>query len=394
MNFVEPVVRGQLHQRPATLVRKGGAVTLGYEPDSTVTWDAAGRPWSLNDQGTTIRRGLDGQLLLKRRDADGVRRGRVAAAAAAEVADRAARLARAALDGFAALPPDIAQVLAQAASFDAARHAAEAQRFRSIWSPPGILPPDCYLSVIVQGAIGCSFNTCTFCELYHDIRYRVRPPAEFAAHVAAVVEFLGAGLELRPHLFLGDANALAAEPATVEAQLEILQRLLPGRAVHAFLDGFSGSRRTPAQCARLRQLGLRRVYIGMESGDDELLRFARKPGNADDVREAVLALKQGGLLVGVILLAGLGGARHRDAHLERSLALLRRMELGQGDLVYVSPFVPERGSEYVRRAAAAGIDVLDAQAVWQEKDRFLTALRGALPAGVKAVLYDIRDFLY
>src|SRR5690606_19495262 len=94
------------------------------------------------------------------------------------------------------------------------------------------------------------------------------------AHVEAVREFLGRGALMRKGIFLADGNALALSQARLEAMFEIAKAAFPGHAIYSFVDLFTGERRPVSGWRRLAELGLKRVYIGMETGHDELLRFS------------------------------------------------------------------------------------------------------------------------
>ena len=98
----------------------------------------------------------------------------------------------------------------------------DAARFRSIYTPVAILPPDQYLAVVVQATEGCSWNRCTFCDFYRQQPFRIKGDGEFRSHVGDVVSFFGTAIGLRRSIFLADANAL------VIAQDRLLR--LAGRA--------------------------------------------------------------------------------------------------------------------------------------------------------------------
>ena len=275
---------------------------------------------------------------------------------------------------------------------------ADARRFGEIYRPVSILPPDQYLALVVQATEGCSYNRCTFCDFYRDRPFRVKSADELRAHIAAVQAFFGPALGLRRSLFLADANALVAPMPRLRAWLDVIAeaRILPvGAGIYSFMDAFDVQRKTADAWAELAARGLRRVYIGMETGDDGLLRWLRKPGTAADVTEAVSLLKGAGIAVSVIIMTGIGGERYAEAHVCGTIAALNAMPLGAGDIVYFSPFVAQPGSEYGSLAATEHIRPLsDAEIAAQE-----VAIRGALrPHDPKHPpqfsRYDIREFIY
>ena len=168
----------------------------------------------------------------------------------------------------------------------------------------------------------------------------------------------------------------------------------PG-GIFSFIDAFDVGRKSVAEWAELAERGLRRVYIGMESGDDELLRFLRKPGTAADVIDAASTLKAAGVAVSVIVMVGVGGEKFAASHVEHTAAALRAMPLGSGDIVYFSPFFEQPGAEYGALARDAGIRSLSPEEVAQQE----AVMREALHQGTRedrpqVSRYDIREFVY
>ena len=106
----------------------------------------------------------------------------------------------------------------------------------------------------------------------------------------------------------------------------------PRATIYSFIDAFDVHRKSLADWQELAGRGLRRVYIGIETGDDALLRFLRKPGSAANVVEAVRTLKAGGVAVSVIIMTGVGGSRFSVSHVDQTLAALAQMDLAAGDI--------------------------------------------------------------
>jgi radical SAM superfamily enzyme YgiQ (UPF0313 family) len=288
-------------------------------------------------------------------------------------------------------------LLDRCSRFDARAAREDARRFARVYRPIGILPPDQYLSVVLQATEGCSFGTCTFCDLYHD-PYRVKAPDEFARHLRDVRDYLGDSLGLRGRsIFLGAANALAVPMPRLTELFEAIvtvfgtsQERVP---VHAFVDGFTGLRKSAADYARLRELGLRRVYVGLESGYDPLLTFVRKPATSTEAVETVRAIKDGGVSAGVIVMIGLGGRRFAAGHVADTIAAVNAMRLGAGDLVYFSDLVEVPGTAYPRLARTEDVGTLTID----ERLAQVSAIRAGLvfPAErPQFARYDVREFVY
>ena len=180
--------------------------------------------------------------------------------------------------------------------------ALDAARFASVYDTVGILPPDQYLALVLQATEGCSWNACTFCHLFRGRPFRVKTEAEFGEHIEGVRRFFGDAIALRRSLFLGAANALCVASDRMLPLMESAVRAFPQAAkggVHAFVDAWAGRRRS-AEYGGYAALGLRRVYVGLESGDPQLLSWLRKPGTPEDALSLVEALHESGIAVGVI----------------------------------------------------------------------------------------------
>jgi radical SAM superfamily enzyme YgiQ (UPF0313 family) len=267
----------------------------------------------------------------------------------------------------------------------------EERRFRSVYHPIPILPPDQYRSVVLQVTEGCTWNRCTFCNFYKGRRFRMRTLSQFRKHIQAVKRLFGKGLRMRKGLFLGDGNALALNADRLLEYINATRESFPDEPVYGFVDVFSGERHTVDEWKALRESGLHRVYIGMETGSDELLRFLNKPGSGDDVLGLVSDLKQAGVAVSPIVMVGIGGDAFREQHARATLRVLERMELGADDILYISPFIEFEETEYARQRREAGIRALDEAEMEREYDRLCSAARSL---GIKTSRYDIRDFIY
>lgn len=393
--------------------RESLVITVFDGEEAIYTFDHAGRFWSAWVGYRLYRRALDGRMMRKHTDRSGRRperhRSFLNDEARAAITDAAAGAAAEALvalrDGSAEIvwslagDPDTdraAGLLEAAARFDAGRADADARRYASVYAPVPILPPDRYRSLVVQVTEGCHWNRCTFCSFYRTRPFRIKPLDEFETHLRAIRAFFGPGLTLRRGAFLGDANALLLPADDLVERMDLLARVLPDHVADmgAFIDVFTGVRRDHSDLAALRARGLRRIYLGMESGDDELLKFLNKPQSAGDAVRLARTARDAGLAVGAIVMAGIGGKSYRHRHVEATLAAIRAMELGAGDLLYVSAFAAPQAGPYAERAVAAGVMPLSEEEVSEQVDELVSASKAALGRGARVARYDIEEFIY
>ena len=285
-----------------------------------------------------------------------------------------------------------------------------------IYKPVSILPPDQYLALVLQATEGCSFNHCAFCSFYRDRKFRVKHIEEFKHHIRDVRTFFGGAITLRKSIFLADANALVVPQEqlipifdAINADFALHPRGLDYDAlkkweaqhpihfdgVYSFIDAFATRRKSAHDYAELAARGLRRVYIGLESGDAELLGFLGKPNSPEDVLQLVCHLKAGGVAVSMIILAGAGGEKYAAQHIVHTADLINQMPLDKNDLIYFSELVDFEGSDYSTLARDAGIRPLTVEEIEHQMAQMRAAFKfGNLDNAPKISYYDIREFIY
>ena len=189
----------------------------------------------------------------------------------------------------------------------------------TIYRPPS--EADAY---ILQATIGCSWNACTYCDMYRLKRFRVRALDETLADVERARERLGARVE---KVFVADGDALVLDLAQWEAILEACRAAFPRlRRVSAYATARNLLEKSPDELARLREGGLRLLYIGPESGDDVTLkRIAKGATFADHVAAAERA-RQAGIALSAIFLLGAGGVERSAEHAAASARLATEMD--------------------------------------------------------------------
>jgi hypothetical protein len=165
--------------------------------------------------------------------------------------------------------------------------------------------------------------------------------------------------------------------------------------LYAFVDAWTGHRRTVAEYQAYAALGLKRIYVGLESGDPALLAWLDKAGAPDDAVALVQDLHAAGIAAGVIVLLGAGGERFHESHVRRTAAALARMRLGPADLLYFSEFVDDGKPEYGRRASSGDLQPLTPARCMEQRRAIVEAWRGAATGPAPRIAtYDIREFVY
>ena len=197
-------------------------------------------------------------------------------------------------------------------------------------------PPSEAHSYILQATIGCSWNNCTYCDMYRDKPvFRVRPLSE------SLEDIKMAGMEFGPRvekLFVADGDALILPMDHWEAILDrAADTFVSLRQVSCYATATNILEKTDAELQRLVELGLTLLYIGPESGDEATMRRIAKGPRPEGVSRddaylfdahvaAAQKAKAAGFRISTIFLLGAGGIARSDEHARGSAELITQMD--------------------------------------------------------------------
>jgi radical SAM superfamily enzyme YgiQ (UPF0313 family) len=185
-------------------------------------------------------------------------------------------------------------------------------------------PPSEAGSYILQATIGCSWNHCTYCDMYRAKRFRVRPLEETLEDVKEAGRLHGDRVD---KVFVADGDALVLDLPTWTAILEACRATFPRlRRVSAYATARNLLEKTPEELRRLKELGLDLLYIGPESGDDQTLKRIAKGATAEEHVEAARKAHAAGMKLSAIFLLGAGGKARSAEHAKASAKLASGMD--------------------------------------------------------------------
>ncbi len=192
------------------------------------------------------------------------------------------------------------------------------------YDEPLFRPPSEADAFILQATLGCSWNHCTYCAMYRSKTYKERPVDELLAEIREAGA--GFGHHVR-RVFVADGDALAMPLESWEPILREIQREFPRlRRISCYATAMNLLEKTPEELAALRSLGLSRLYIGPESGDDETLHRIAKGADAAAHVEAAARAREAGMEQSVIFLLGVAGTERGEAHARASARLASDMD--------------------------------------------------------------------
>lgn len=195
------------------------------------------------------------------------------------------------------------------------------QDFPIRYVEPVFRPPSEARSLILPVTDGCSWNRCTFCEMYTapQKKFRARDEAEVMASIERAAAMLGDQVR---RVFLADGDALVLPTHRMERILQALRTHFPKlERVASYCLPRNLKRKSVAELRVLADLGLTMAYVGAESGDDLVLERVNKGESFDSTREALDKLGEAGITRSIMILNGLGGRQHSERHADNSARL-------------------------------------------------------------------------
>lgn len=227
-------------------------------------------------------------------------------------------------------------------------------------------PPGEWRSYLLQCTVGCSHNGCTFCGMYKNKHYHVRPLADILEDIDMAREHFTdfssfpLGIPNVTRVFLCDGDAIAMNTDDLLTILEKLYKVFPKlERVTTYAGPKSTLRKTPEELKALRQAGLKRAYLGMETGWGELLKKVGKGVSAEQMLEAGLHLQEAGIELWDIILLGLAGAGEPSRiHIEKSVEMINAMKPRH---LSAMTYMPVEGTPMYRDVMAGRFTCLTAQ---------------------------------
>jgi len=186
---------------------------------------------------------------------------------------------------------------------------------------PVFRPPSEAHSLILPVTDGCSWNKCTYCEMYTapQKKFRARDEGEVLEMIRNSGKLFGDRVR---RVFLADGDALVLPTHRLTRILEAINEHMPHvERVSSYCLPRNLKRKSVAELADLREAGLQMAYIGAESGDDEVLKKVNKGETFDSTRLALDKLGEAGITRSVMILNGLGGEVFSRQHAENSARL-------------------------------------------------------------------------
>jgi len=230
-------------------------------------------------------------------------------------------------------------------------------------------PPSEARSLLVQATVGCPHNRCTFCLVYKNLRFKVRPVQEIKEDLEEAAQVYG---DRVPTLFFPAGNTIAMPTEALAEVCRQARALFPsleritvyGSSQFIVKKGLEGLR-------LLAEAGLRRIHVGWESGSDEILAAINKGATRKVHAEAARLLREAGIELNAYVMLGIGGQEGSGAHARETAALVNE---APPNVLRLRTFVPKVNTPLLEDVLAGRFHMLSPHQVLAETVALLESI--------------------
>ncbi len=196
-----------------------------------------------------------------------------------------------------------------------------------------IRPPSEADSIILQVTVGCSYNKCTFCGAYKDVFFSIKPTKT----ILKDLQFAKDNCYRQSRIFLADGDVLSLSQKKLVYLFKQIHHYLPWISrISLYGNARSLRHKSIENLLELKSLGLNRIYMGLESGCNEILRFVKKGETAESMIDAAEKAGDCNIFLSVTVLLGLGMGKKSTHHARKTAETLNQMAPRQiGALTYM-----------------------------------------------------------
>ncbi len=205
---------------------------------------------------------------------------------------------------------------------------------------PPFRPPSEADSLLLRVTRGCPWNRCTFCSMYKGMKFEHRRIEEILEDIAMARELYRDRVRA---VFIGDSNSLVLQAGEWTKILRALYASFPHlERVTSYARAKTIARKPLDELKKIREAGLNRLHVGLETGDRELLKEINKGATPEEMIEAGRKAKEAGFEYSLYVLLGIGGEEKWEGHAKGTAEVLNRID---PHFIRVRTFIPQPNSE-------------------------------------------------
>ena len=225
-------------------------------------------------------------------------------------------------------------------------------------------PPSEAKSLIFQVTLGCSFNECSFCDMYRSKEYSERPWEE----VKMEIDMMSKQIPDTPRIFLADGDALNLSTENMIKIVKYLYEKFPKlERVSCYAMPMNLLKKTPEELKKMYDAGLKMMYIGIETGSDIVLKKVTKGATSQTIIKACRKAKVAGFTISCMVILGLGGKTYTKEHIKGTAEVLSAVspQYSAALTLIIEPGVKE---EFMTKFGEPFIQISDSEALDELED--------------------------
>lgn len=216
---------------------------------------------------------------------------------------------------------------------------------------PPFRPPSEAESILLRATRGCPWNKCAFCIMYKGMRFSRKSVEEIKRDILAARSIFGP----RPTMFIGDSNSLVMKTEELLEVLRFAREVFPGlKRITSYARAKTILRKPIEDLVALREAGLTRLHVGLETGDDQLLKYMCKGATSSEMVEAGRKAMEAGFELTEYVILGLGGRDGWEKHAVETAKALNKIN---PTFIRVRTLVPIPGTPLYEKVASGEFKV-------------------------------------
>ena len=236
------------------------------------------------------------------------------------------------------------------------------------YDEPLYRPPSEAKSLILQITLGCSWNKCSFCEMYTSKRFKARKEEDIFKDIEA---FLPYATQIR-RIFLADGDPLVLSTERLLRILNKIKQTFPNiQRISTYASPSNLDRKSPEELKALYKAGLTLLYVGIESGDSDVLEAIQKGETYETTIKGLNKSKAVGMNSSVMIINGVGGKEFTEQHAINSAKVLNETQPKYASTLVLTP---HKGIEHYRNRYKGTFTELTQQELFAELQLFMQNL--------------------
>ena len=235
---------------------------------------------------------------------------------------------------------------------------------------PPFRPPSEANSLLLRITRGCPWNRCTFCSMYKGMKFEIRNLEEILEDIELAKGLYGDRIET---VFIGDSNSLVAKTEMLVNVLNALFTSFPHiQRVTSYARAKTIAKKSLEDLIKIRQAGLNRLHVGLETGDRELLQEIEKGATPEEMIEAGEKAKKAGFEYSLYVLLGIGGEEKWEQHARGTAEVLNQID---PHFIRVRTFIPQPNSPIYEAMVRGDFKSASPETILRETKLLLEELR-------------------